>query len=134
MLADPADDWRAYVAAADRLVGDRGSVTAYGAAAGLPVLCVAPSGTSGTAAGSPQSLVLAAADRLDPARPLQPQLLAARPVDHRRVAAAMTSRPGRSGRLLRRTIYRLIGLPENEGRRGAAPVAVPASWPARVAS
>ena len=134
MLADPADDWRAYIAAADRLIGDRGSVTAYGAAIGLPVLCVPASTTGGAAVGSPQSLVLDCADRLDIERPVRPQLVAARPVDHRRVAAAITSRPGRSGRLLRRAMYRLIGLAGRAGSQVAAPLAVPAPRSARMAS
>ncbi|MEU8813683.1 hypothetical protein [Actinoplanes sp. NPDC048796] len=110
-LADPVDDWRPYIAAADHLIGDRGSVTTYGAAVGLPVLCVAANGDA-TAPGSPQSLVLNAADRLDTAKPILPQLLAARPVGRRRIAAAVTSRPGRSARLFRRAIYRLLRLPQ----------------------
>jgi hypothetical protein len=133
ILADPADDWRAYIAAADGLVGDRGSVTAYGAAVGLPVLCVSPSAAR-PAAGSPQSLVLDHAARLDVGLPMVPQLLAARPVDHRRVAAAITSRPHRSSRLLRRTIFRLLGLTRRRGEPDPAPVAVPAPRAMRVAS
>jgi hypothetical protein len=120
MLADAGEDWRAYVAAADHLIGDCGSVTAYGAAVGLPVLCVPSAGAGRTAPGSPQSLVLERAGRLDPARPLQPQVSAARPIDHRRIAAAITSRPGRSGRHLRRTAYRLLGIPERKGVWGPA--------------
>jgi hypothetical protein len=129
LLADPADDWRAYIAAADHLIGDRGSVTAYGAAVGLPVLCVSARDGGGTAAGSPQSLVLNGADGLDVTKPLGPQLLAARPVDHRRVAAAITSRPHRSGRLLRRTMFRLLRLTQRGGSPDTAPVAVPAPCP-----
>jgi hypothetical protein len=121
ILADPGDDWRAYVVAADYLIGDRGSVTTYGAATGLPVLCVPPAGDDRTAPGSPQSLVLATANRLDPARPMRPQVMAARPVNHRRVAAAITSRPGRSGRLLRRAVYRLLAIPERKTGWPVAP-------------
>jgi hypothetical protein len=112
LLVDPADDWRTYLTAADHLIGDHGSVTAYGAAIGLPVLCVAPSGDDRTAASSPQSLVLRTAERLNLTLPLHRQVLAARPADHREVAAAITSRPGRCARVLRRTIYRLVGIPE----------------------
>jgi hypothetical protein len=133
LLADPADDWRAYIAAADHLIGDRGSVTAYGAAVGLPV-CVSPGAAGATAAGSPQALVLNSASRLDIGKPLEPQLLAARPVDHRRVAAAITSRPHRSGRLLRRTMFRLLRLTRRGAGADPAPVAVPAPRPMRVAS
>ncbi|MET3426479.1 hypothetical protein BJ973_005691 [Actinoplanes tereljensis] len=129
MLADSADDWRAYLAAADHLIGDRGSVTAYGAAIGLPVLRVPASRATRTGPGSPQALVLDAATRLDLTGPLQRQLLAVRPIDHRRVAAAITSRPGRSGYLLRQTMYRLMRLPESAGDQAAGPavVAVPGS-------
>ncbi|XVU23836.1 hypothetical protein ACQPZJ_42390 [Actinoplanes sp. CA-054009] len=134
LLADPADDWRAYVAAADRLVGDRGSVTAYGAAAGLPVLCVAASAPGASAPGSPQSLVLSAADRLDITKPLVPQVIAARPLDRRRIAAAVTSRPGQSARLLRRAIYRLLRLTQRGGLPAAGPVAVSAPHSAAMAS
>jgi hypothetical protein len=122
ILADPADDWRPYITAADHLIGDRGSVTTYGAATGLPVLCATANGPGQAAAGSPQSIVLSTAERLDPARPILPQLTVARPIDHRRVAAAITSRPGRSARLLRRTIYRLLGLAERKAGRVAAPI------------
>ncbi|MEV6845512.1 hypothetical protein [Actinoplanes sp. NPDC051411] len=121
ILADPAEDWRPYIAAADHLIGDRGSVTAYGAAVGLPVLCFQTRGDGQAADGSPQSIVLDTAARLDVTRPLGPQLSAATPVDHRRVAAAITSRPGKSARLLRRAIYRLLGLPERRGSWAAAP-------------
>jgi hypothetical protein len=112
ILADPAEDWRPYIAAADRLIGDRGSVTAYGASTGLPVLCFQTSSVGQAAAGSPQSIVLGSAAGLDVTRPLAAQLDAATPIDHRRVAAAITSRPGRSAALLRRAMYRLLGLPE----------------------
>jgi hypothetical protein len=125
ILPDPTDDWRSYVAAADILVGDRGSVTAYGAAVGLPVLCLSTTATGRTARLSPQALVLASADRLDVARPVRPQLRAARPVDHRRVAAAITSRPGRAARLMQTKMYELMGLPEPGRHREAAPVAPP---------
>jgi hypothetical protein len=121
ILAGPAEDWRSYIAAADHLIGDRGSVTAYGAAVGLPVLCFRARGDGQAAAGSPQSIVLDTAARLDVTRPLAPQLAAAGPIDHRRVAAAITSRPGRSARLLRRAVYRLLRLPEPGGRWSTAP-------------
>jgi hypothetical protein len=129
ILAGPTDDWRAYVAAADVLIGDFGSVTAYAAAVGLPVLCLATCGTDRTVPHSPQSLVLGGAGRLDVTTPIRPQLCAARPVDHRRVAAAITSRPGLSGQLIRQVLYRLMGLPARGTHRGPEPVAVPGPRP-----
>jgi hypothetical protein len=134
MLIDPAEDWRAYIAAADHLIGDHGSVTAYGAATGLPVLCAMNDESNRTAAGSPHALVMREAGRYDRTRPLLPQLLAARPVDHQRVADAITSRPGGSGPVIRRTMYRLMGLAERETDLGASAAAVPCPGPARAAS
>jgi hypothetical protein len=125
ILAGPAEDWRAYVAAADMLVGDRGSVTAYGAAVGLPVLCLPTCDPDQAVRHSPQSLVLSAAGRLDLATPLGPQRREARPADRRRIAAAITSRPGRSGQLIRRRLYELMGLPQRGRHRGTEPVALP---------
>jgi hypothetical protein len=122
VLIDPADDWRAYLVAADRLVGDHGSVTAYGAAIGLPVLCVPTSNVERTAGGTAQEIVLNTADRLDVTKPLRRQLVSSRPVDRRLVSAAITSRPYRAGRLLRRTIYRLIGLAELDRVHDVLPV------------
>jgi hypothetical protein len=122
ILADPADDWRAYVAAADYLIGDHGSVTTYGAATGLPVLRAVGTLPGHTSTESPQSLVLGGARRLDLAAPMLTQVTGARPLDRRRVAAAMTSRPGLSDRLLRRAMYRLIGIPERHSSWDAAPV------------
>lgn len=134
ILVDPAEDWRAYVAAADQLIGDCGSVTAYGAATGLPVLYVPAGETDRTAAGSPHSLVLEEARRLDPTRPVLPQLLAAHQIDHQKVAAALTSRPGRSGPLIKQVMYGLMGLSERETGREASPEAVSGPSPARAAS
>ncbi|BCJ52065.1 hypothetical protein Asp14428_35400 [Actinoplanes sp. NBRC 14428] len=114
ILVDPGDDWRPYIAAADRLIGDQGSVTAYGAAIGLPVLRVRTAAAALPAAGSPQSVVLAEATLLDPQEPLHPQVLNARPIDRNRVAGVLTSQPGRAGQLIRRTLYRLMGLPDRE--------------------
>ena len=114
LLADPAEDWRALLLAADRLIGDHGSVTAYGAALGLPTVRPAPA--PGGAA-------------LDPARALLPQADAAPPTDPRAAAAALTSRPGAAHRLLRSTMYRLLDLDEPGRHRGPAPVPVPGTEP-----
>ena len=117
-LVDPADDWRAYIAAADRLIGDRGSVSAYGAALGLPILRIRTTIEDLTATGSPQSLVLREAAPVDLDRAMLPQILGARPIDHRGLAAALTSRPGRSGQLIRDKLYQLIRLPNQQSSGG----------------
>jgi hypothetical protein len=125
ILLDPTEDWRAMLVAADHVIGDHGSVTAYAAALGRPVLCLAPAATASTARGSAQELVLTSADQLDPDQPLLPQLRAARPFDSVAVTAAITSRPGQSASLIRRTIYRLLRLHEPGSYRLRTPVPVP---------
>lgn len=129
ILPGPGEDWRALVVAADYVVGDHGSVTAYSAAVGKPLLCLGTTGTTVPAHGSVQELVLARAGRLDPAVPLMPQLHAARPVDPIAVVDALTSRPGRAERLIRGEMYRLLRLVEPGTHRRASPVPVPDSGP-----
>lgn len=124
LLPEPTQDWRAFVAAADYLIGDHGSVTAYGAAVGLPVLTTGHVTTT-PAHGSPQALVMAGTRRLDPTRPLRSQLAMARPLERDAMAAAITSRPGQSGQLIRRLVYDLLRLPEHGRHRGPKPVQAP---------
>jgi hypothetical protein len=125
ILPGPGVDWRAVVAGADVLVGDHGSVTAYAAAIGLPILSRAAQGPEMVAPGSPQALAIAGAGRLDPTRSLRAQVRAARPVDVSGVAAAVTSQPGRSHRLVRHELYQLLGLREPGRHRTLAAVPVP---------
>lgn len=141
LLPEPADDWRAYVIAADHVIGDHGSVTAYAAAIGRPVLHLAPAGV--LAAGSAQSVVTSGPGRLEPAAPLLPQLRATgrRPTGRAEpsacaadpaVTTALTSRPGRALPLIRRIAYRILGLPEPGRHRAPTPVPVPAPSPVSV--
>lgn len=124
LLLEPADDWRAPVVAADVVIGDHGSVTAYGAALGRPVLQLGPGGPA-PVPDSAQHLVSAAAARLDPDRPIPAQLLAAGRADDRRVAAALSSRPGQAAAIIRRRMYELLRLPEPGRHRTPDPVPVP---------
>ena len=126
ILAEPAHDWRAYVVAADHVVGDHGSVTAYAAAIRRRVLHLPPAGGAVTAPGSPHQLLRGTARRLDPRAPLLPQLRAARPVDPGFAAAALTSRPGRAHSLIRRELYELLRLAEPGRHRRLDPVPPPA--------
>jgi len=112
------------VAAADYVIGDHGSVSAYAAAAGIPVLRTAGRHPSATH-GSSQEYVLSHATTLDVSRPLSDQLEAASVPDPAVAAAALTSRPGEASRLLRDLLYRLLGLPEPGRHRPAEPVPVP---------
>ena len=125
ILLDPADDWRASIIAADLVIGDHGSVTAYGAALGRPVLQLPSAASTVAVPGSAQQLVSAAAMRLDPSRPIAAQLAAAGPVDGGRVAAALSSRPGQAAPIIRRAMYRLLDLAQPGRHRTADPVPVP---------
>src|SRR3954469_1190082 len=83
ILVAPEDGWRAVLAAADCLIGDHGSVTAYGAAIGVPVLFGALPGRQ-VRPGSPLPSLGELAPRLDPG-PLAPQVaqvMATWPRDH----------------------------------------------------
>ncbi|MER5456391.1 hypothetical protein ABT008_16540 [Micromonospora sp. NPDC002389] len=124
LLPDPTQDWRALVVAADRVIGDHGSVTAYAAAVGRAILlCPGPQSTP--APGTPQHLVATGAVHLDLDRPLLSQLAKARVLDQQAVMAALTGRPGNAGPLLRRIMYRLLGLTEPGPPRRTDPVSVP---------
>jgi hypothetical protein len=125
LLPGPGDDWRAVVVAADVLVGDHGSVTAYAAAIGLPILSRTTGEPQKVAPGSPQALAIAGAGQLDPSRSIRAQVLAAQPAAGRDVAAAITSRPGRSHGLVRHAIYQLLGLREPGRHRALAAATVP---------
>ncbi|WP_144056861.1 hypothetical protein [Micromonospora lupini] len=124
LLPDPTEDWRSLVVAADHVIGDHGSVTAYAAAIGRPTLLL-PELRSAPAPGTPQHLLAAGANSLDPRRPLPPQLSLAKGVDQQTVMAALTSRPGNARVLLRRTMYRLLQLTEPGRHRQTAPVPAP---------
>lgn len=125
LLLDPLHDWRALLVAADHLIGDHGSVTAYGAGIGRPVLHLAPTRAKVVATGSAQHLVTTAGARLDPGQPLVPQLRTTRAVDRDAVAALLTSCPGRAHQLIRRVMYRLLQLEEPGRHRSPTPVPAP---------
>lgn len=127
ILVDPEDGWRAVLAAADCLIGDHGSVTAYGAAIGVPVLF----GTlpaRHVMPGSPIAQLDEMAPRLCTG-PLAPQIVRVMATWHREYGAVMRARltdvPGQSARIIRRVLYELMGLPEPGGTPGVDPVAVP---------
>jgi hypothetical protein len=106
------EGWRAAIAAADLVVGDQGSVTVYGAAAGVPVLLgTFPEGD--VLPGSLSDLLGRSVPRLAPDRPLLDQVRDAmgRPAVAG-LRARLTSEPGRAAALLRREMYTLMGLAE----------------------
>jgi hypothetical protein len=127
-LLPPEEGWRAALIAADRIIGDHGSVTYYGAAMSVPVLL----GTfpdEDVAPDSHNARLAAIAPRVDWEKPLRPQLedaaRAYRPEIHLSLRNDLSSRPGRSAELLRRTMYELMRLPEPESPPRLDPVPVP---------
>jgi hypothetical protein len=127
MLVPPTAQWLGVLLAADIVVGDAGSRTAYAAAAGVPVMLAAYPG-QGIAPGSAAALLAGSAPSLRPDRPIGPQLADAL-AGHRTelselVAARITSEPGQFQRNMRRLIYRLLGLTQ--------PASVPVMPPAGV--
>ncbi|WP_460396037.1 hypothetical protein [Actinophytocola sediminis] len=127
-LVPPEEGWQAALIAADFVIGDYGSVTGYAAGLGAPVLLAAEPDDA-PLEGSPSAALFDTAPRWEPCRALVPQLeeLAARHTldTHAEVRRRLTSRPGQAATLLRRTMYRLLGLSEPAQPARVAPVAVP---------
>ncbi|HEV2779466.1 MAG TPA: hypothetical protein VGX25_08695 [Actinophytocola sp.] len=129
MLIEPLVDWRVAVLAADYVIGDHGSTTVYASAIGVPVLHVGvPTGEID--ASSPQAWLGERAPVLARSRPVEVQLhRAAKVAEHvgrQPDAMRLTSRPGQAHRVLRREMYRLLGLSVPGRHRGADPIPVPA--------
>jgi hypothetical protein len=127
MLLSPAADWRGALAAADLMVGDQGSVTVYGAAAGVPVL-LAGFADDEVDRTSAAALLAAAAPRLLACESLAGQFRRAAAGHERgryeRVAARITSEPGRFGLNMQRLMYGLLRLTP-----ATRPATVPADLP-----
>ncbi|GAA4095542.1 hypothetical protein [Actinomadura miaoliensis] len=127
-LLPPEEGWRAALVAADRIVGDHGSVTCYGAALGVPVLLGAFPEDS-VAPGSHTARLGMMAARVDWDRSLRRQLdeavhsfSADAYADFRR---ELSSRPGEAARLIRREMYRLMRLPDRQSPPRIVPVPLP---------
>ncbi|MFJ6658155.1 hypothetical protein ACIQNG_17575 [Streptomyces sp. NPDC091377] len=130
-LIDPLHGWRQALVAADAVIGDHGSVTYYAAALGTPVLLGAAP-LSGLAPDAPVHAFVRDAPRLDPTRPLRPQLDALM-ASHRpdpRPAAFVSSVPGESAARLRRLFYAQMGLPEPDRPALLEPLPLPPYEPA----
>jgi hypothetical protein len=127
ILLEPEDEWRGVVIAADYVIGDHGSVTGYAGAIGRPVLHPFTWSGPPVSYGSPQSVVMKAAQRIELNRPLLPQLRQARPADPAQVVAALTSRPGEADGLIRGQVYRMLALDEPTPHASPGPVPIAAS-------
>lgn len=132
----PRQGWQAALVAADHVIGDHGSVTAYGASLGTHTMLGAFPDTE-MDPFSPIARFGRSATRLRADLPLLPQILADA-ADHKpdRFAAftdRLNSEPGGSGRILRETFYRLLDLPEPEHPVRTLPADVPIpyrrGWP-----
>jgi hypothetical protein len=127
-LLPPEDGWLAALIAADRLLGDHGSVTYYGAAMGVPVLLGAFSDDD-ISPGSHIARLGSIAPRVDWGRPLHPQVEDAADAYgddvHASLRDDLSSVPGRSAEILRREMYRLMRLPEPGDRARLEPVPLP---------
>ncbi|GAB3159793.1 hypothetical protein GCM10027258_73790 [Amycolatopsis stemonae] len=129
VLVPPEEGWRAALAAADHVLGDYGSVTGYGAAAGASVL-LADNPDQPLLPGTPTEVLARHAPRWRPGSPLLTQLSAAAEARDAAglpglVRGLLTSRPGQAGTILRRTLYRLLGLPEPTHAVPISPVPLP---------
>ncbi|MFB9248329.1 hypothetical protein ACFFWE_08825 [Sphaerisporangium melleum] len=127
-LVPPGADWRGVLAAADLVIGDHGSVTAYATAAGVPVL-LAEFADSDVDPASPAGELAAVAPRLSADGPLREQFAVARDRAsagrYEGVAARITSEPGHFDRNMRRLMYRLLELPQPATITVTPPAAVP---------
>ncbi|MER8028968.1 hypothetical protein ABTZ78_08405 [Streptomyces bauhiniae] len=114
-IVPPEADWQSILVAADWIVGDHGSLTAYGALTEATLL-LTPGPRRAVSATSPAALLAAAAPVLSPGHPLAEQLDYAacmrRPRQYDEVAASLSSVPGQFHRLMRSLIYRVLGLGE----------------------
>lgn len=114
-LVPPLGAWRAAVAGAACVVGDHGSVTAYGAALGKPTL-LAAFPDADVVPGSPAHRVGLLAPRLadgvDPAGQVAKAVEGHDPAAYGSVAGLVSSVPGEAAIRLRRLCYRLLEIEE----------------------
>ncbi|MEU6661523.1 hypothetical protein [Streptomyces sp. NPDC046821] len=114
-VVPPEADWQALLIAADWIIGDHGSLTAYGTLTGATMLLTDGSRRE-VSACSPAALLSAVAPVVSPAYPLAEQLEYAsqvrRPGQYDHVAASLSSAPGQFHRRMRTVVYRMLGLGE----------------------
>lgn len=132
-IVPPEADWRPPLIAADRIIGDHGSVTLYGTLVGAPiVLGSAPAADVNP--DSPAALLLRTAPMLSATRPILEQVeYSAREYtrdDYAPIAAGITSEPGLFARNARRLIYNELRLSQPATVPVTEPLPLPhAVWP-----
>lgn len=124
----PEADWQTPLIAADWVIGDHGSLSAYSTLTETTLL-LTPGPRRQMSATSPAALLSAVAPVVSPAYPLEEQLsYAARerePGQYEQVAALLSSAPGEFHRRMRAVVYRLLNL----GEPAHAPVVSPLPLP-----
>ncbi|ANS66704.1 hypothetical protein SLINC_4480 [Streptomyces lincolnensis] len=111
----PESDWQAPLIAADWIIGDHGSLTAYGTLTDATTLLTAGPRRE-VSTRSPAALLSAVAPVVSPVYPLAEQLEYAAqlrcPGQYDQVAASLSSVPGQFHRRMRSVVYRMLGLGE----------------------
>ncbi|WP_210579715.1 hypothetical protein [Streptomyces sp. GESEQ-4] len=129
-VVPPEADWQAPLIAADWIIGDHGSLTAYGTLTDATMLLTAGSRRE-VSASSPAALLSAVAPVVSPMYPLAEQLEYAaqlhRPGQYDHVAASLSSAPGQFHRRMRSVVYRMLGLGEPARPPFVAPPPLPPS-------
>lgn len=129
-VVPPEADWQAVLIAADWIVGDHGSLTAYGTLTDAAMLLTAGPRRE-VSDRSPAALLSAVAPVLSPVYPLAEQLEYAaqlhRPGLYDHVAASLSSAPGQFHRRMRSFVYRMLGLGEPARPLFVAPPPLPPS-------
>lgn len=129
-VVPPEADWQAVLIAADVVLGDHGSLTAYSTLTDAAMLLTDGSRRE-VSASSPAALLSAVAPVLSPVYPLAEQLEYAaqlhRPGQYDQVAASLSSAPGQFHRRMRSVVYRMLGLGEPARPPFVAPLPLPPS-------
>jgi hypothetical protein len=126
-------DWCGAMVAADYIVGDDGSLMLYGAMTGVPVLLAGQQRNGAQLTGvdpdSPMAELRSIAPRLrgdrSPERQLRRSQATYQREQYERVAARITSQPGRYAHEMRTLIYRMLRLRAPAVRLGSAPARLP---------
>lgn len=127
MIVPPEEGWRAALVAADCVIGDHGSVTAYAAALDKPVLLASP--MEDVRSGSLADHLARAAPRLDlrasAADQIQRACVSYCQGQFADVSNLISSKVGQAGVVLRTEMYRLLKIPPPDFEVEAFPVPLP---------